>query len=48
MTNDPKSTPASDDSTPNANPNVAGGDDHPTPHEASEWSRAHRSNGRAV
>jgi hypothetical protein len=31
--NDPKSTPASDASTPNANPNVAGGGDHPTLHE---------------
>ena len=32
--NDPNSTPASDASTPNANPNI-GGDDHP-PHEVSE------------
>ena len=31
--NDPKSTPASDASTPNANRNIGVGDDRPTPHE---------------
>jgi hypothetical protein len=46
--NDPKSTPASDASTPNANRNIGTGDDHPPPHEVSEWRRAHGSDGRAV
>ena len=44
--NDPKSTPASDASTPNANPNI-GGDDPPQ-REVSEWRRARPRNGRAV
>jgi hypothetical protein len=45
--NDPKSTPASDASTPNATQNI-GGDDHPPLHKASEWRRTHGSDGRAV
>jgi hypothetical protein len=41
---DPKSTPASDATTPNKATSAAVGDDHPTPHEASEWRRTQKSN----
>ena len=41
---DPKSTLASGASTHNEATSAAGGDDQPTPHEASEWRRTQKSN----